>query len=163
MLSISGFYWQRHWAEHDENEAAKFALSIAEKLDTFIKWVRVSSFADFGCGPATMMLALAEWHPETSFHGFDASERVLSKGRLTAEEAKLGNVKFRRTSLPNIETTESYGVVTCLSTLHYVERIEELYETCSESSRNADSYFSTTRTSTLTGCTVGMSSRTTMR
>ncbi|OGD45567.1 hypothetical protein A3K69_08410 [Candidatus Bathyarchaeota archaeon RBG_16_57_9] len=42
---MSGFDWQRHWAEHGEIEdAAKFALSIAEKQGTFIKWVIRSLF-----------------------------------------------------------------------------------------------------------------------
>jgi 2-polyprenyl-3-methyl-5-hydroxy-6-metoxy-1,4-benzoquinol methylase len=123
---MSGFDWHRYWAEHEENQvAAKFALGMAEKLDSFIRWDRVSSFADYGCGPATMLLALAQRHPETCFHGFDVSEPVLSRNRLKAEEAKLSNTTFRPASLPSIEMAESYDVVTCLSTLHYVEHIEE--------------------------------------
>ena len=123
---MGGFDWLKYWAEHDENEAAaKFALSFAEKLDESIEWKRVSSFADFGCGPATMILALAERHPETSFHGFDASEPVLAKNRLKARNANLGNIIFRQETLPNIDMANRFDLVTCLSTLHYVERIEE--------------------------------------
>jgi trans-aconitate methyltransferase len=83
---MNGFDWETYWAEREDNEvAARFALGMAEKLDAFIDWRGVSSFADFGCGPATMMLALAERHPSTSFHGFDVSQNVLSKNTLKAE------------------------------------------------------------------------------
>jgi SAM-dependent methyltransferase len=123
---MCGFDWRRYWIEHDENEgAAKFALSFADKLDETLDWKRVSSFADFGCGPATMLLALAERHPETSFHGFDASEPVLAKGRLKARNVGLGNIVFGSATLPNIDVENRFDVVTCLSTLHYVEPIEE--------------------------------------
>jgi len=121
-----GLDWRRYWTEHDENEgAAKFAQFMADKLDELFDWRRVSSFADFGCGPATMILVLAERHPETSFHGFDVSEPVLARNRVRARDAKLGNVDFSQATLPNIDVAGGFDLVTCLSTLHYVERVEE--------------------------------------
>jgi trans-aconitate methyltransferase len=98
---------------------------MAGKLEEFFDWKRVSSFADFGCGPATMILALAERHPETGFHGFDVSEPVLAKNRVRARDAKLSNVIFSQATLPDINTAEGFDIVTCLSTIHYVERVEE--------------------------------------
>ena len=71
-----------------------------------------------------MILALAERHPETSFHGFDVSEPVLAKNRVRARDAKLDNVVFSQATLPNI-VAGGFDLVTCLSTLHYVERVEE--------------------------------------
>jgi len=121
-----GLDWRRYWTEHDENEgAAKFAQFMAGKLEELLDWKSVSSFADFGCGPATMVFALAERHPETSLHGFDISETVLAKNRVRARDAKLGNVAFSQATLPNIDVAGGFDLVTCLSTLHYVEQIEE--------------------------------------
>ena len=123
---MSGFDWRRYWTEHDENEgAAKFARFMADKLDELFDWKRVSSFADFGCGPATMMLALAERHPETRFQGFDVSEPVLARNRVRARDAKLGNAVFSQATLPDIDVAGGFDLITCLSTLHYVERVEE--------------------------------------
>lgn len=123
---MSGFDWHRYWAEHDENEtAARFALKMADRLDEFLDWSRVSSFADCGCGPATMMLVLAQRHPETRFHGFDTSDTVLAKNRVKAGEAELGNVAFEQATLPDVDAGRSFEAVTCFSSLHYVERIEE--------------------------------------
>jgi len=123
---MGGFDWGRHWAEHDENEAAsRFALFMADRLDGFLDWRRVSSFADFGCGPATMMLALARRHPETVFHGYDSSGTIIAKDTARAAEAGLRNVAFGRAVLPDIDAGRGFDVITCLSSLHYVERIEE--------------------------------------
>ena len=120
-----GFDWRRYWAEHDENEtAARFALKMADRLDEFLDWGRVSSFADYGCGPATMMLALAQRHPETAFYGFDTSDTVLAKNRAKARDVGLGNAAFEQATLPNIDASRSFVAVTCFSSLHYVERIE---------------------------------------
>jgi hypothetical protein len=34
---MNGFDWETYWAEREDNEvAARFALGMAEKLDTFI-------------------------------------------------------------------------------------------------------------------------------
>jgi ubiquinone/menaquinone biosynthesis C-methylase UbiE len=123
---MSGFDWRRHWAEHDENEtAARFALKMADRLDEFLDWNGVSSFADYGCDPATMTLALAQRHPETSFYGFDFSDTLLAKNRVKAGDAELGNVAFEQATLPDIDVGRGFEAVTCFSSLHYVERIEE--------------------------------------
>jgi len=123
---MSSFDWRRYWAEHDESEtAARFALKMADTLDELLDWNELSSFADYGCGPATTMLALAQRHPETSFYGFDFSDTVLAKNRVKAGDAELGNVTFEQAALPDIDISRSFGAVTCFSSLHYVERIEE--------------------------------------
>lgn len=98
---------------------------MADRLDGFLDWAKLPSFADFGCGPATMLLTLAERHPETGFHGYDSSYTVLTKNTARAAEVGLSNVAFGQATLPDIDPSRSFDVVTCLSTLHYVEPIEE--------------------------------------
>lgn len=96
---------------------------MARRMDRFTR-ARVPEFAslaDFGCGPAVMLLRLARNMPNCEFYGFDASRSVLSMDRNLAAERKLGNVHFHYAKLPEVPTAQLFDIVTCFATLHYLE------------------------------------------
>jgi trans-aconitate methyltransferase len=119
------FNWDRHWKEEEEPEGARqFALRFAEMLAGFMEGNRIESVADYGCGPATTLFALARRFPEVSFHGFDAAASIISKNREKARLESAENISFDLDSLPHPQTGLRFDLITCLSTLHYVEEVE---------------------------------------
>ena len=124
-LEMTAFDWEKHWKKVEEPEGARqFALRFADMLAGFIETNFIESVADYGCGPATTILALTRRFPRVSFHGFDAAASIISKNREKARREGIGNISFERDSLPHPQIELSFDLVTCLSTLHYVEDVE---------------------------------------
>ncbi len=119
------FYWEKYWKDTNESEiATNFALDMADRFKPIFETSPVSRFADFGCGPASMIFKLAESYPETLFYGFDLAESVIEKNVQVSRERGLDNIIFVKDSLPYPETRLSFDIVTCFSTLHYLVEIE---------------------------------------
>ena len=97
---------------------------MADRFIPLFDSFTVSTFADFGCGPASMILKLAEAYPDTVFYGYDLSEAVIQKNTMKAREQGLDNIFFEKENLPYPETRTSFDVISCFSTLHYLEAIE---------------------------------------
>jgi trans-aconitate methyltransferase len=122
---MAEFDWEKHWERGEEPEGARqFALRFAEMLAGFIEENRIESVADYGCGPATTIFALTRRFPEVSFHGFDAAASIISKNRERARLEGVENIRFEIDGLPHPQSVQRFDLVTCLSTLHYVENVE---------------------------------------
>ena len=119
------FDWEKYWKDTDESiSATNFAKGMADRFIPLFYSSTVSTFADFGCGPATMIFKLAETYPDTVFYGYDLSEAVIEKNTMKAREQRLDNIYFKKENLPYLETRLSFDVISCFSTLHYLETIE---------------------------------------
>ena len=65
------FDWSKHWKVTCEDKGArKFAIKMADMIGGFMQNRGIDLVADYGCGPATLLFALAERFPQTEFYGF---------------------------------------------------------------------------------------------
>ena len=91
------FDWEKYWKDTDEPiSSTNFAKDMADRFIPLFDSFTVSTFADFGCGPATMILKLAEAYPDTVFYGYDLSEAVIQKNTMKAREQGLDNIFSRK-------------------------------------------------------------------
>ena len=93
------------------------------KMMAFMDAQPKTTVADFGCGPALALFHLAKEMPSVSFVGFDTSLGIVEANRRRAEDQGLRNLKFKQDSLPDLSTIDSFELVVCIATLHYVKDI----------------------------------------
>ena len=100
---------------------------MARRIMRFIrsKGLDVRYVADFGCGPAVTLFALARQMPGCRFDGLDVSEKVLSLNHRRMRKEGLRNLRFLHAELPGPQTESEYDVVTCIATLHYVKDVRK--------------------------------------
>jgi len=117
--------WDKHWETDAEPEGARdFAEKMADRLIEFMRGKRIGSVADYGCGPATTLFRLAEQLSDIDFYGYDIATSIIQINTERARELGFMNISFVQDSLPNPRKTKKFDLVTCFSTLHYVEEIE---------------------------------------
>ena len=122
---MSSMDWDKHWNINEEPEGARdFAEKMADRLRDFMRGKGIGSLADYGCGPATTLFRLAEHFTDIDFYGYDMTTSIIQKNTEKARELGLMNLSFVQDSLPNPRKTKTFDLVTCFSTLHYVEEIE---------------------------------------
>ncbi len=122
---MSSMDWDKHWETNEEPEGARnFAEKMADRLREFMMGKGIRSVADYGCGPATTLFRLAENITDIDFYGYDMTASIIQKNTEKARELGLMNLSFVQESLPNLRKTKTFDLVTCFSTLHYVEEIE---------------------------------------
>ena len=122
---MSSMDWGKHWDTDAEPEGAwDFAEKMADRLIEFMRGKRIGSVADYGCGPATTLFRLAEHFTDIDFHGYDMAASIIQKNTEKARDLGLMNLSFVQDSLPNPRKAKTFDLVTCFSTLHYVEEIE---------------------------------------
>jgi len=121
----SEFDWNKHWEVTSEPEdARKGAIKLADVISAFLQDKRIGSVADYGCGPATLLFALAKRFPHIDFFGFDVAASVIKKDTEKASELNLRNLSFERDVLPSPSRKRTYDLVVCLATLHYIREID---------------------------------------
>jgi trans-aconitate methyltransferase len=125
VVMMSKFDWNEHWEVTSENEEArKFAIKMADMIGAFLQNKRIGSVADYGCGPATCLFALAERFPQIEFYGFDVAASIIEKNSEKASELGIKNLSFKQDGLPIPRKERAYDLVICLATLHYIKEIE---------------------------------------
>jgi SAM-dependent methyltransferase len=90
---------------------------------------------DLGCGPATQLGQIAQFNPETEFHGIDLSAPMLEKARAYVAQLGLRNVTFSRADISRLDFLPDRwadGVISTM-TLHHLPTREHLSR-CSERS-----------------------------
>lgn len=118
-------YWESDLTAFDEQWKTKFAHELADMLRSLSELVEpVDRIASVGCGPATTLLDVAESRPGAELYGYDPSMTALEQARERAADRGLENVVFRKSQLPELGVDETFDVVYCLNTLHYVAEIE---------------------------------------
>ena len=132
-MGNSAFDWENYWSTTDEPEGAtKFALDMAKRFEPLIREENVGTFADVGCGPATMLFVLAKMFPDIEFTGYDIAPSLVANNNNTAREKGISNIKFETAILPDVQLGMKYDLVSCVSVLHYILDIEtaiqKLYE-----------------------------------
>ena len=122
---MSTLDWNKHWEVAGESrEAREFAVKTADMISVFMQDRRIDSIADYGCGPATMLFALAERFPRTEFWGFDVAASAIEKNSEKASRLGLKHLHFEQDELPSPRKDRMYDLVTCFATLHYIREIE---------------------------------------
>lgn len=118
--------WDLFWEHETESkEMIKGAENMAKRISTFIERYNINSIADFGCGKARTLFMLAEKYPDLEFSGFDPSIPVIKQNRLKAKEVGVSNIRFDFEMLPSIESKETFDLVFCIATLHYIRDIKK--------------------------------------
>ena len=122
---MSSIDWDKQWETNEEPEGARaFAEKMADRLREFMRVKGIGSVADYGCGPATTLFGLAEHFTDIDFYGYDMTASIIQKNKEKARELGFMNLSFVQDSLPNPRKTKTFDLVTCFSTLHYIEEIE---------------------------------------
>ena len=122
---MSSMDWGKHWETDEEPEGARdSAKKMADRLREFMRGKGIGSVADYGCGPATTLFRLAEQFTDIDFYGYDIAASIIQKNTEKARELGLMNLSFAQDRLPYPINTKAFDLVTCFSTLHYVEEIE---------------------------------------
>lgn len=117
--------WDQYWTiENESPEMREAAKKMVRRLRKFMRSIHVETFADFGCGPALMLLQLAEEYPHMEFYGYDSSAPVTARNRKRARELGLPNIRFGREILPEISSKGTFDIIMCIATLFYVRNIE---------------------------------------
>jgi trans-aconitate methyltransferase len=125
MVMMSAFDWNKHWEDTCESEEARrFAIKMADMVSAFMQNKRIDLVADYGCGPATLLFALAERFPQTEFYGFDTAASIIEKNSEKASQLGLKNLHFEQDGLPSPRKERAYDLVVCFATLHYIKEIE---------------------------------------
>ena len=119
------FDWSKHWKVTCEPKGArKFAIKMADMIGDFMQNRGIDLVADYGCGPATLLFALAERFPQTEFYGFDVAESIIQRNIERALQLGRQNLHFEQDDLPNPRRERKYDLVVCLATLHYIKEIK---------------------------------------
>jgi len=118
------FDWNKHWKVTCEpEEARKFATKMADRICDFMQNKRINLVADYGCGHATLLFALARIFPQTEFYGFDVAESVIQRNKERALQLDLQNLHFEQDCLPSPHRERTFDLVVCFATLHYIKEI----------------------------------------
>lgn len=118
-------YWESDLTAFDEQWKTTVAYELADMLEETFELVGgVNRVASVGCGPATTLLDIAERHPEMKLRGYDPATAVLDQVHQRVAASDLNNVVLHEASLPDIDVDETFDVVYCFNTLHYVADVE---------------------------------------
>lgn len=128
-------FWRASLTPADRDAMCRRGHDAARLLgDLFVERGIPESVASMGCGPAVVLLDLAEEFPDTGFHGYDPAPAALERARENLDQRAatetfvsdwgLADVTFAGASLPESGIHRTFGIVYCLNTLDYVPEIE---------------------------------------
>ena len=118
--------WDLFWKQQNASEImVKGGKNMAKRIGLFIDKYEIGTIADFGCGPGITLFILADKYPDLNFVGFDPSLPVIKQNQLKAKQLGLSNIRFDYEMLPEINSVDTFDLIYCIATLHYVENIKE--------------------------------------
>lgn len=134
-MSRAEKFWDKT-ANSYEKQAIKNKKAYNETLENTKKHLNINDIVfEFGCGTGTIALELADRVQE--IYATDISSKMIEIAKRKAEESKIKNVKFARSTIFD-ETIkkESFDVILAFNVLHLLEdphkvmqRINELLKT----------------------------------
>jgi arsenite methyltransferase len=94
------------------------------------------SVLDLGCGPATQLAQIAEFHPGINFTGMDLSPTMLADAEKHVQTLGLENVSFRQGDITTLDGIADQSMDAVISTmaLHHLPTLQHL-EACFASIR----------------------------
>lgn len=124
--------WDRYW----DGDIAEFDVwsyeigsDIASAFTQLFESTSVpETVASVGCGPATMLLDLADSYPGSQFYGYDIAPSVIEQARERRDKNALNNAQFHVDGLPYLNTDDTFEFVYSITTLHYVAEVEAAVE-----------------------------------
>src|SRR2546426_3231099 len=83
---------------------------------------------DLGCGPASLLAAVADWNRDWTFVGVDRSARMIAAGNDVLRARAAGNVELRLDDMTELSSVESGSIDVVLSSmaLHHVPDTDHL-------------------------------------
>ncbi len=121
--------WTTYWEQADEADRADADPSSIHTREPVFEFFESrgtpASYADVGCGPASIPFAVAEQYPNTRVVGFDAASPVIERNRNRAAEQGLDMLRFEQATLPEFVPDEQFEIVSSFFTLCYVPAIEQ--------------------------------------
>ncbi|MGH9566670.1 MAG: class I SAM-dependent methyltransferase, partial [Candidatus Angelobacter sp.] len=96
-----------------ENEM-RFILVEDNRLDGW-------QVLDAGCGTGHTLVALALRYPKAHFIGIDACSGSLDIARRLAENCGADNVEFVLGSIPDLDLSKKFDLITCLGVMHHMQ------------------------------------------
>ena len=87
-----------------------------------------SNVVDLGCGPATQLAQIAQFHPETSFLGVDLSAEMLADAEAYCAHLGLTNVRFMQADITVLTEVPDHNCDAVISTmaLHHLPTLDHL-------------------------------------
>lgn len=128
-------FWRAPLTPADRDSMCRRGHDAARLLgDLFVERGIPESVASVGCGPAVVLLDLAEEFPDTAFYGYDPAPAALERARENRTERAeggtlvpdwtLADVTFAEAALPDPGIDRTFEAVYCLNTLDYVPDVE---------------------------------------
>jgi SAM-dependent methyltransferase len=128
-------FWRAPLTPADRDSMCRRGHDAARLLgDLFVERGIPESVASVGCGPAVVLLDLAEEFPDTTFYGYDPAPAALERARENRTERAeggtlvpdrtLADVTFAEAALPDPGIDRMFEAVYCLNTLDYVPDVE---------------------------------------
>jgi SAM-dependent methyltransferase len=121
--------WTTYWEQADETDRSDADPSGTYTRDPVFEFFEErgvpTSYADVGCGPATVPFSVAEQYPDTRVVGYDAASPVIERNRARVTERDLDTLRFEQATLPEFAPDEQFEVVSSFYTLCYVPEIEQ--------------------------------------
>lgn len=71
-----------------------------------------------GCGHDRALLALASAYPNSRFTGYDLDEEAIAEARAAAREIGLGNLRFERRDLADLDARGAFDLVLAFDVIH---------------------------------------------
>ncbi len=90
---------------------------------------------EVGCGEGGNLISLAANYPKSEFLGLDENDEKLNKGRLSAEELGLKNIKFKTVKYEKLKKEGEYDYILANRIFSIIEDdlAEKIFKFCSDS------------------------------
>ncbi|MDP9235966.1 MAG: class I SAM-dependent methyltransferase [Chloroflexota bacterium] len=74
--------------------------------------------ADVGCGTGIAMIEMAKRFPRAQFHGYEASQQAIKRGRGYVDAADLPNITFHDVAIEPLPPQPAFDLITTFDCLH---------------------------------------------
>ena len=98
------------YLEAGDNEGGMFALHLFHAAHITRTIYGARRVIDLACGPATQLLLLARFNPDTNFIGVDLSTPMLEVAERACKAQGLMNVAFMQHDVTDLDSLKSWEV-----------------------------------------------------
>ncbi|HSY26810.1 MAG TPA: class I SAM-dependent methyltransferase [Burkholderiaceae bacterium] len=113
-------------AGRDDKDFAAINLFHQANICQLVQGCR--EVVDLGCGPATLLVEIAQLNPNVQFHGVDLSDQMIAIARGRIQELGLKNIRISKGDITKLEFINDHSVDAVMSTVafHHFPTFEHL-------------------------------------